>query len=343
MTPYERTMVAIDHNEPDRVPLFLLLSFYGAKELQVPIKEYFSKVENVVRAQLTMKDKYKNDCVLTFFYSGIEIEAFGGEVIFVDDGPPNTGEPIIKTYRDILKLEVPKIEDSQCLQQVLKTTEMLKMKIGNYNQIIGTVISPFTLPVMQMGFEKYLDLLYYEKDYFIELMRINENFCVMWANAQLAAGASAICYANPLASPNIIERELYLSTGYQVDKRTISKINGITAMHLASGIALPGIDDIISTGASAVGFSSSDNLTEIKKASKDKICLIGNLNALEMVHWNSEKVESEVKNVIAKAGIGGGLILSDNHGEIPWQVPEDVLFEISEAVQRFGTYPLKWV
>ncbi len=60
-----------------------------------------------------------------------------------------------------------------------------------------------------------------------------------------------------------------------------------------------------------------------------------------MLNWGYEKIQSEVKNIIYKAGAGGGLILSDNHGEIPWQVPEDVLLEISEAVSRFGTYPFK--
>ncbi len=343
MTSFERTMAAMSHKEPDRVPLFLLLSLYGAKELQVPIKEYFSKPENVVEAQLKMRDKYKNDCIYTFFYAPIEIEAFGGEVIFVDDGPPNSGEPLLKYIEDIPKLEVPKIEDSKCLQKVLDATKILKDKVGNDTPIIGVVMSPFSLPVMQMGFEKYLELLYFRKDYFEELMKMNEEFCVSWANAQLEAGATAICYFNPLASPNMIERETYISTGYHVDKRTLARIKGATATHLASGIALPVIDDIVNTGSAVIGFSAQDDLDEIKKAAQNKICLLGNLNAIEMINWNTKKVEEEIKHIIAKAGIGGGLILSDNHGEIPWQVPEDVLLGISEAVHRFGSYPLKWV
>ena len=50
MNSFERTMAAISHQEPDRVPLFLLLSLYGARELQLPVKEYFSKAEHVVTA-----------------------------------------------------------------------------------------------------------------------------------------------------------------------------------------------------------------------------------------------------------------------------------------------------
>lgn len=50
-----------------------------------------------------------------------------------------------------------------------------------------------------------------------------------------------------------------------------------------------------------------------------------------------------MKQAIAKAGRGGGFILADNHGEIPWQVPDEVLLALREAVDLWGTYPLDWV
>jgi len=71
--------------------------------------------------------------------------------------------------------------------------------------------------------------------------------------------------------------------------------------------------------------------------------VIGNLNAIEMRRWTPAQAEAEVKKTIAAAGPGGGFVLSDNHGEIPWQVPEDVLFAISAAVRKWGNYPLDWV
>jgi uroporphyrinogen decarboxylase len=48
-----------------------------------------------------------------------------------------------------------------------------------------------------------------------------------------------------------------------------------------------------------------------------------------------------VKDALAKGGPGGGFILSDNHGEIPLQVPDSVLESISETVLRWGKYPLQ--
>jgi uroporphyrinogen decarboxylase len=343
MNSLQRTMSAIGHKEGDRVPLFLLLSMYGAKELQIPIKEYFSSARSVIQAQIRMKEKFRNDCYYTFYYAPAEIEAWHGEVLFPDDGPPNTGEPFISSLKQIDSLEIPDINDIPVLQRVLAATAGLKQKAGDETPIIGVVMSPFSLPVMQMGFERYLQILYNDRPRFHKLMQINAEFCVSWANAQLKAGATAICYFNPLASPSIIDRELYLKTGYPIDSNTIGRIKGPTATHLASGISLPVIDDLIKTGTSVLGFSAFDNLTEIKAAAAGRICLLGNLNALEMVRWTPQMVESKIRRLIAGAGMGGGLIISDNHGEIPWQLPDEVLLQIGESVRKWGEYPLKWV
>lgn len=60
-----------------------------------------------------------------------------------------------------------------------------------------------------------------------------------------------------------------------------------------------------------------------------------------MVNWDREMTRIEVKQLIQKAALGGGFILSDNHGEIPWQVSEDVLLEIAETVKEYGNYPIQ--
>ncbi len=341
MNSMERVMTALGYQEPDRVPLFLNLTITGAKEVEMTIKDYFASADNVVKGQLLMNRKYSNDMVTGFLYSAAEIEAWGGEVVFYDDGPPNAGEPFIKGIEDIEKLEVPAIKDVEGLVKGLDIIKKLRQAVNEETPVIGAVTSPFSLPVMQLGFETYLELIYHRQEAFNQLMKINEAFCVAWANAQLAAGATAIAYADPLASPTIIERDTYLTTGFQVAQRTLGAIKGPVATNLASGIALPVMRDLIKTGTKAVAVSAKDNVSEIKRVADKKVAIIGNLNAIDMVHWEAGKIRREVKALIQQAATGGGFILSDNHGEIPWQVPEGVLLEIAQAVKDYGTYPMK--
>lgn len=343
MTSLERVFATLSHKEPDRVPMFLLVTMHGAKELGMTLKEYFSKAENVVEGQLRMRKKYRNDCYYPFFYAPLETEAFGGDTIFIEDGPPNSGEPIIKKMEQINSLVAPKVKDAKVLHKVLEAIKTIKEKVQNDAPIIGVAMSPFSLPVMQMGFDKYLELMHFYPDLFNKLMQVNEEFCVDWANAQLEAGATAICYFDPVSSTTIIPREKYLETGFKIAKRTISMIKGATATHLASGNCLPIIDDIAQTGTLGIGVSALENINELKAKCLNKISILGNLNGIEMRNWNNETAAVKVKNLIESAAPGGGFILADNHGEIPYQVPDEVLVAISDAVYRYGKYPIRKV
>jgi len=304
------------------------------------IEEYFSKAENVYDGQIKLREKYGHDCYYSFFYTSIEVEAFGADVIYSKDGPPNAGAPFLRIDK-IKDLKAPIISESEPLQKDLKATAMLKEKAGDDVPIIGVVVSPFSLPVMQLGFDKYLDLLYSNRELFDKLMDINIEFCVNCTNAQLEAGATAICYFDPVSSSTIIPRELYLQTGYEVAKRTIGAINGPTATHFASGNCLPIIKDVAKTGTAVVGVSTLEDLSKLKKEADGKLTLLGNLNAIEMRHWSVEQTHEKVKEAISKAAVGGGFILAENHGEIPWDIKDETLFAIRDAVLKYGTYPIK--
>ena len=340
MTPLERTMTAIGQKEPDRVPLFLLTTMHGAKELGMSIREYFSRGENVVKGQTILQKKHDSDCYYGFFYASAEVEAWGGDVIYIADGPPNAGRPIIRSPQEIESIEVPEVASCKNLEKITSCLRGLSRESAGKIPVVGVVMSPFSVPVMQMGYEPYLDLIYTQPELFRELMKKNQQFCVEWANTQLEAGANAICYFDPVSSPTCIPPELYRKTGMVVAKETIARIKGPTATHLASGRSLPIIDDLATTGTAILGTSALEDIGDVKRACNKRLTVLGNLNGIAMRHWTPAEAERIVKDTIQKAGQGGGFILSDNHGEIPWQVPDSVLLAISNAVKKYGTYPL---
>lgn len=340
MTSLQRVLTTLGFSEPDRVPNFMLFSMYGAKELGMSIERYFSDPHNIVEAQLKIRKKYRTDAIYAFYYASIETEAFGGGTIFIDDGPPNAAAPFIRTADNIEKLCVPDFNTSAGLQRVLKSIKLLKHEVGDEAPIIGVVMSPFSIPVMQMGFDNYLKLIYNDRELFWKLMEVNKQFCVNWANAQLEAGATAICYFDPVSSPTVISPELYLQTGFEIAKETISQITGPTATHFASGICLPIIDLVAQTGTAIMGAGTLDDLKLLKEKSYGKLTILGNLNGVEMTTWTPEIASKKIKELITVAAPGGGFLLSDGHGEIPFQTSEEVLLAISDAVEQYGHYPI---
>lgn len=341
MTSLQRVLTTLGFNEPDKVPNFLLFSIYGAKETGMSIEKYFSFPDIVVEAQLKMHKKYRTDCLNAFYYASIETEAFGGTTRFIENGPPNAGDPIISTLNDIENLKVPQVSEHIGLTNVLKSIELLKAEVQDNVPIIGVVMSPFSIPVMQMGFDEYIKLIYKEKKAFDKLMQINTEFCVNWANAQLNAGATAICYFDPISSPSIVSPEMYKRTGFEIAKDTIAQIKGPTATHFASGRCLSVVDDVANTGTAIIGVGTLENISEIKEKTYGKLSILGNLNGVEMIDWTPQIAKEKVQQLIQDAAPGGGFILSDSHGEIPWQVSESVLLAISDAVEEYGIYPIK--
>ena len=95
-------------------------------------------------------------------------------------------------------------------------------------------------------------------------------------------------------------------------------------------------------GTIVIGISSDEDPATIKAASAGRLSLLGNLNGIEMRRWTPEDVDLKVKELIHTAAPGGGFILSDNHGEIPFQTPEETLLAVSDAVLRWGKYPIQW-
>lgn len=341
-TPLRRVQTALSHREPDRVPLLLPVTLHGAKLLGLSLRAYFSRPDYVAEGQLRLRARYGHDCLLGFYHAPLEVAAWGGEVVYYDDGPPNSGQPPL-TIPALDHCQPPRVREAAGLQAVLETIRLLRARAGAEVPVLGVVVSPFSLPVMQLGFERYLELLLEQPARFERLMRLNAAFTVEWANAQLAAGASALVYFDPVSSTTIIPADLYRQTGFVVARRALAQFHGPAVTSFASGRCLPILAEVAQTGTVGVQVSAQEDLADLKARCRGRLAVVGNLNALEMRGWSPEEAEAQVMATIAAAGPGGGFLLADNHGEIPWPVPDEILLAVAEAARRWGAYPLRWV
>ncbi len=341
MTSLQRVLTALSHKEPDRVPVLLTVSLHGAKELGLSIESYFSRAENVVEGQLRLRRKYGHDCLYNLFYAAVEHEAFGGDALFSDDGPPNAGAPVLRSREDIFALEVPEVDSHPKLRQVLETTERLAEEAAGEVPVIGVAVAPASLPIPLMGFERYLTLLHEDAEAAERLFSVTKAFCIRWARAQLAAGATAIGYFDPMSSTTITDDALFERFVDPIARETIPQLGGPAALHLASGKAGDRLERFFEMGAAMLGVSGLENLAELKRRAAGKIALLGNLNGVEMASWTPYKAVEVVTDTIEQGAPGGGFVLADNHGEIPYQVSDDVLLAVMETARRVGRYPIQ--
>lgn len=346
-TPLSRTVAALSFREADRPPVFLLTVLQGARELGLSLKDYFSRSAHVVEGQLRLRQKFGGDCLYAFHHAALEHEAWGAETLYREDGPPNAGAPAVRRIDDLERLEAPRLEDSEPLQRIVETVAGLAAAAKGEVPVAAVVMSPFSLPVMQLGFSTYLDLLLAARErpesrearLLQRLLAVNEEAAVRLANAELAAGATAVVYFDPVSSSTISAPELGVDVGLAMASRVLRRIKGPTVLHFASGRIAPRLDAALATGAAALGVSAEDDLADLKRRSAGKLSLVGNLNGVEMIHWTPEQAHAHATRALDQGAPGGGFVLSDNHGEIPLQVPDAVLHAIIDAARRWRKEP----
>ncbi|MFP4383192.1 MAG: uroporphyrinogen decarboxylase family protein [Spirochaetia bacterium] len=339
LTSRERISKTMSFQEADRVPFALSLTMHGAKELGMSLPEYYAKTENVVEGQIRMQERYGHDVLLAYLYTALDYQIFGGrEIVVNEEGPFNAGPPIITELSEINELEKPDIRASTDTKKLLSLIEGLRERKGRTVPIMGAVTSPFSLPVMQLGFETYLELLFQGGPLFWKLMEINAQFCLELANLQYQAGADVVAYIDPVLSPEIVSEELQ-EYGFKTAEKVLPMFSGDFIIHFASARMEPSLDRLLGINPAGLGISFHDDLPHCKRKCSPDTVIVGNLNALEMVSWSQEEALKNVRDKIQEGAPGGGFILSDNHGEIPFQVSEDTIATVAEAVKTYGQYP----
>lgn len=337
MTSAARVGRALAHQEADRVPFYLSVPMHPAGRLGLSLRDYFGDPKAQIEGQLLARAELGHDVVGSFGYAAAEIEAFGGSVVFHDAAPPNTGAPPLKAG-DLETLEAPEPLHFPALARVVEVTAGLARRLEGEAPVAAIVLGPLSLPVVQLGFERYLDLLVDAPHLIERLWRVNGVFCARWANAHFAAGAAMVAIAEPLASPTLLPLALLKTRGRAVLAETVAALKGAFALATASAPMGAMVPELLALGAAGLVPSCLEDLARVKASARGRAVVLGGLNGLALSHATRAEAEQMVRDAIAAAAPGGGFVIAEHHAELPLDVSWDTLHVIAEAVRRFGRY-----
>ncbi len=337
MTSFQRLSAVLRLGMPDRVPVVLVSTTHGAREVGLSLPEYFSRPENVAEGQLRFAQRVGQDNVAAYYYAVREAEAFGAEAVFREEGPPNMGPPVLHSPAAIDTLEGPDPLTSPPLRAVLESTELLSQRARGRWLVLGHALGPCSLPILLMGEGAWLELLLFgSASRRRRLLQVTSRFCVAWANALLAAGADAVAMVEPMASSTMLTREQAARLVLPVVRRAVRAIRG--PVILWSIGAIQGVADLVpELGVRAVSTDPGDDLREVKRAVAGRIAVLGGLNDLAMLTWTPAEAEAAARRAVETAAPGGGFILS-HQNEVPATAGHELLTRVVEAARRWGRY-----
>ncbi len=338
-TSYERVNAVLSHQTPDCVPACPILLLQGAAELGLSLEDYFSRADQIAEGQLRLWEKFGHDFVFGFPHIVEDITAFGGSLKYYRNGPPSPGGMVIQSYDDILNMTAPDPLSSPVLNETLRAIELLAGQVKGSVPVLGACIAPFSLPSMLMGTEQWMELLFIESQEVRDevlpcLLATTTEFCAVWANAQLNAGADAIILADGMASAAVLTRPQFIELALPVVKDTISRIKG-PVVHEGVGDLQPFLDLLVDTGVIAAILTSKDDLAKAKASVGAHMALIGNLNNVEICRWTSEERDSHLQETLALGAPGGGFILSTQGPELPLCIPEGAIHALVQAAHNW--------
>lgn len=339
ITGMDRLVAAINGKKSDRIPVFCNLLDQGAKELGLPLHEYFSRGEYVAEGQLRMREKYGHDNVWSLFYVGKEAELLGCQkILFSEHGPPNVEDFVIKSFKDIENLQVPaELSDHPAFAEELQCMKILRQEVGGRYPICAYITASMTLPALLMGMEKWMELLFMgPAELRDELLNKCHQFFVKEVEAFRQLGANVFAYSNPFGSTDTVPMKFFMDHSLPWIEKDIQAV-GTDGMVYYCGMSTFNkvIEPVLSrTGIGVYYISPLDDLGQAKKIIANRALTCGVINDMKLIDWTPAEVRAEVKRLL-DIGMPGGKFLFGT-GVMPYNIPEQNITAMLEAAYEFG-------
>jgi uroporphyrinogen decarboxylase len=345
LTSAERVMRVLRRQEPDRIPHFEWIIDRNVREAICPgcTMEEFS-VRMDLDAILTSPDFKKEEIEPDTYLNewGMTSKNTGQEHSFPLSGP-------VKTLDDLKNYEPP---DPHAPGRYDSLERIVKRYKGD--KAIGVHLNDvFSIPRNLMGMENLLMAFVTEPELVKGLVDLSVEINIEMAKEVAKCGADFVFtgddYAaaeRPLISPDMFRE--FLLPGL---KRVINgfKEAGLPVIKHTDGNILPIVDMILESGIDCldpIDPIAGLDIGEFKKKYGDRIALKGNVDCAHTLTFGTEKeVVEETREVIRKAGQGGGLILSSSNSIHSAVKPGNYL-AMWNAIRMYGRYPLEldsWV
>lgn len=354
MTPKERVLSAIDHEEPDRVPVHVTFTPQIAQEL----RERFEIGEDVKDAALGTF--FGDDVVAVVPQNDItsEYAQRWGELRVGDTFVDRFGitwkktryyiEPIRGPLEGatLEELEEYRFPDPLDESMYSEAEELIARYSGEYALLGFAPQTMFELAWHLRGFDRFLVDLVANRDFAELLLERALEYKLAIARKLVEMGVDIIHFGDDFGGQNrmLIAPELWrelIKPRLARACEEVRKLNPrIKIDYHSDGYIEPIIPDLIEIGIDVLNPVQPRSMdpARLKRRFGDKLAFRGTIDIQgTLISKDPQDVVNEVRERIATLGRGGGLIIGPTHNVQP-DTPLENIMAFYEAVERFGRY-----
>jgi uroporphyrinogen decarboxylase len=384
LTPRERVLATINHEEPDRVPIVIGVSnatgmkmkpykelkeitgieapddyIYQWPELGTALidEETMNRLHSDVRGVLDLEPAHIRERNKSRDPHSPYLSSWGNGQVEIEPGIwfPGT-HPLIEatSLDDIEKYAWPDPNDPTRFAHV--KAEAQKLADENQFAIVATpwLLFPFERAFGLQGMDTFLTNMALRPDFAKALLEKNAEICKSLADnflREIGDNIDIIKIGDDLGTQDslMISPKMYREVLKPIHADLIAYIKERTSAKVlfhTDGDVFPLIEDFIEVGVDILNPIQTSagkmaNLEELKKQFGKRIVFCGGVDTNHVLPAGTvDEVREEVKRVINTLGVGGGLMISSVH-TIMNDVSAENILAMVDAVEEFGTYPLK--
>ena len=361
MTGRERIRIALERKEPDMIPVWEMaynepsiigIARYFMDEAQLPKPKLIMDMDNeekfrLIAGLLTLVRELELDGVTavslaprTRLDKEHMRDALGVVYHLSDFGEPYPVDGPLKNADSLKGFRMRASEEMDFLMLSLLRKTFPDKAIAYH------MPGPFKLSwTLRGSMEKLLMDYILHPEFANQLAKMTTDYCLSLIKAAFEKGADFIILEGdlaynpgPLMSPRHYNE--FIFPYHQELCRLVHQLGGKIVKH-SDGKLTPLVAFLISAGFDGIHPIQPQcmEIGEIKAEFGAQVCLLGNIDcSFLLVFGSPEQVKQAVKQTIAKAGPGGGYIISSSNSIHPGCKPENYLAMV-ESARRYGKYP----
>ena len=306
-------MCVFQGRKPDLLPVLPMVREWCSAQAGFDFTEEMESVEKHVFAQSYCVKEFGYDVVWDMFAVHAESEAMGSKLKIVRGVPPSLDEPAVKDYdTDMPKLKLFDPYQNRRLSIILEGIRRLKNRFNGEIPVMGYIQAPFRHVSILRGMENVMRDIFKKRDQLRELCELALYSQVVYGVALISAGADIIFISDPASSGDAISKKHWEEWGLSLTTRLVSvlKRSGRKILMHICGDTSDRLESLASTGVHGLSLDEKVDFEDARKRLGPAYCLMGNVSTSLLALGHPDEVEEATKEVIAKAGKEGKLIVS---------------------------------
>ena len=345
MNSVERVTAVLNHQIPDRVPVYPIMCGINRKLVGADYPTWSTDAEVCAAGFLKTAEEFDIDCLVTLIDLSVECDAWGQKIIYPENeaAHPDHSDMVIKEIEDYEKIQKVDYRQSKRMMMHIDVIKRLAAEKKGKLPIVAFVFGPLgTLSMLRNQQDMYMDL-YDDPDAVKEACWHVAETLADYVGALCDAGADAIMWDTLFASGSIMSKAMWKDMEAE-QMSMLAKVvrdHGCINMIHNCGQKIYFDAQIEAVQPTAISFlyppDDCKDYAECKAKYGDKVALIGCVTPANAVIGTDEEWDKQCTDQIDAMAKGGGFMLATGC-EYPANASFDRAKRMIEIAKTYGAY-----